>query len=187
MPATQLRLSPDQIEAKTALESAVEEVKQELAAEPDDQKKDALAAELKEKEAKLDTLMVEFEVSTGHLISCHTCKACLMEWVEWPLSHVTCLTDIRVSLLHGAHNRSDLCCSASDDHSRAENGCRESTQRRDRHQAVGTPAPGRGGADGCWRRRVRRPQARRIWCASPAPFSGPICKAVYCNNSLSTR
>ena len=43
----QLRLSPDQIEAKAALESAVEDVKQELAAESDDQKKDALAAELK--------------------------------------------------------------------------------------------------------------------------------------------
>ena len=80
VPAMQLRLSPDQIEAKTTLESAVEEVKQELAAESDDQKKDALAAELKEKETKLDTLMVEFEVSTEHSVSCHACMTCLMEW-----------------------------------------------------------------------------------------------------------
>ena len=77
-PTTQLRLTPDQIEAKTALESAVEDVKQELAAESDDQKKDALAAELKEKETKLDTLMVEFEASTEHSMSCHACIACLM-------------------------------------------------------------------------------------------------------------
>ena len=58
----QLRLSPEQLDAKTALESAVEEVKQELAAESDDTKKDALTTELKEKESKLDTLMAEFEV-----------------------------------------------------------------------------------------------------------------------------
>ena len=77
----QLRLSPDQIEAKTALETAIEEVKQELAAESDDQKKDALTAELKEKETKLDTLMVEFEVSTEQSMASHACMACLMEWV----------------------------------------------------------------------------------------------------------
>ena len=78
-PTMQLRLTPDQIEAKTALESAVEDVKQELAAESDDQKKDALAAELKEKETKLDTLMVEFEVSTEHSMSCHACMASLTQ------------------------------------------------------------------------------------------------------------
>ena len=37
-------------------------MKQELAAESDEQKKDALTAELKEKETKLDTLMAAFEV-----------------------------------------------------------------------------------------------------------------------------
>ena len=63
----QLRLSPDQLEAKTALESAVEEVKQELVAESDDQKKDALKVELKEREAKLDTLLAEFEVTFADL------------------------------------------------------------------------------------------------------------------------
>lgn len=63
----QLRLSPDQLEAKTALESAVEEVKQELIAESDDQKKDALKVELKEREAKLDTLLAEFEVTCAGL------------------------------------------------------------------------------------------------------------------------
>jgi ABC-type Zn uptake system ZnuABC Zn-binding protein ZnuA len=63
----QLRLSPDQLEAKTALESAVEEVKQELVAESDDQKKDALKVELKEREAKLDTLLAEFEVTLAGL------------------------------------------------------------------------------------------------------------------------
>ncbi|CAL5225429.1 g8245 [Coccomyxa viridis] len=57
----QLRLTPEQLDAKTALESAVEDVKQELAAENDDSKKDALTTELKEKETKLDTLMAEFE------------------------------------------------------------------------------------------------------------------------------
>ena len=80
-PTMQLRLTPDQIEAKTALESAVEDVKQELAAESDDQKKDALAAELKEKETKLDTLMVEFEVRNEHSMSCAN-MTCPMEWVR---------------------------------------------------------------------------------------------------------
>ena len=71
----QLRLSPDQLDAKTALESAVEEVKQELVAESDDQKKDALKVELKEREAKLDTLLAEFEVTFADLpiyIQCAT-------------------------------------------------------------------------------------------------------------------
>ena len=63
----QLRLSPDQLEAKTALESAVEEVKQELVAESDDQKKDALKVELKEREGKLDNLLAEFEVTFAGL------------------------------------------------------------------------------------------------------------------------
>lgn len=58
----QLRLTPEQLEAKTALESAVEDVKQELVGESNNEKKDALTADLKEKEAKLDTLMAEFEV-----------------------------------------------------------------------------------------------------------------------------
>lgn len=67
----QLRLSPDQLEAKNALEAAVEEVKQELAGESEESKKDALTAELKEKESKLDTLMAEFEVTFHDLLTYH--------------------------------------------------------------------------------------------------------------------
>jgi uncharacterized protein YaiL (DUF2058 family) len=60
--AAQLRLTPDQIEAKKALETAVEEVKEELSLEEDISKKEALDVELKEREAKLEQLMDSFEV-----------------------------------------------------------------------------------------------------------------------------
>ena len=58
----QLRLTPDQVEAKRALEAAVEEVKEELTLEDDASKKDELTVELKEREAKLDSLIQSFEV-----------------------------------------------------------------------------------------------------------------------------
>ncbi|KAK9916924.1 hypothetical protein WJX75_008824 [Coccomyxa subellipsoidea] len=56
-----LRLTPDQIEAKKALEAAVEEVKQDLEVEDDAAKKEALQVELKDRESKLDGLMEQFE------------------------------------------------------------------------------------------------------------------------------
>ncbi|EIE26720.1 hypothetical protein COCSUDRAFT_52434 [Coccomyxa subellipsoidea C-169] len=56
-----LRLTPDQIEAKKALEAAVEEVKQDLEVEDDATKKEALQVELKDRESKLDGLMEQFE------------------------------------------------------------------------------------------------------------------------------
>lgn len=62
----QLRLSPDQVEAKKALEAAVSEVKEEIEGEQDAEKKELLAVELKDREQKLDDLMTEFEVR------CHT-------------------------------------------------------------------------------------------------------------------
>ena len=58
----QLRLTPDQLESKRALEAAVQEVKDELEVEEDASKKDALNVELKEREGKLDGLMESFEV-----------------------------------------------------------------------------------------------------------------------------
>ena len=60
--AAQLRLTPDQIEAKKALETAVEDVKEELSLEEDASKKEVLDVELKEREAKLEQLMDSFEV-----------------------------------------------------------------------------------------------------------------------------
>ncbi|BDA40634.1 hypothetical protein COCOBI_01-2870 [Coccomyxa sp. Obi] len=56
-----LRLTPDQLEAKKALEAAVEEVKQDLEVEEDADKQDALKVELKDRERKLEGLMEQFE------------------------------------------------------------------------------------------------------------------------------
>ena len=69
---SQLRLTPDQLEAKRALEAAVEEVKQDLEVEEDADKKDALKTELKDREMKLEGLMEQFEVRTcDYARSCH--------------------------------------------------------------------------------------------------------------------
>lgn len=61
----QLRLTPDQVEAKKALEAAVAEVKQDLEVEEDATKKEALQVELKDRESKLDGLLEQFEVRTS--------------------------------------------------------------------------------------------------------------------------
>jgi hypothetical protein len=70
----QLRLSPDQVEAKKALEGAVEEVKLELEAEQDADKKELLTVELKDREAKLDDLMKHFEVRFAACVNCPTLR-----------------------------------------------------------------------------------------------------------------
>lgn len=72
----QLRLTPDQIEAKKALEAAVEEVKQDLEVEDDAAKKEALQVELKDRESKLDGLMEQFEVRP-----CELARSCRVDVV----------------------------------------------------------------------------------------------------------
>ena len=108
----QLRLTPEQLDAKTALESAVEEVKQELAGENDDSKKDALTAELKEKETKLDTLMAEFEVQLPHPARSLLCS---------PQTTLPVLLKIALSTLICEHVRRQCRDSSC---ARAENGGR---------------------------------------------------------------
>lgn len=60
----QLRLTPEQNDEKREAESAVKEVEDELQAETDEAKHDALKTEVAERKDKLATLIDGFQVST---------------------------------------------------------------------------------------------------------------------------
>lgn len=156
----QLRLSPDQLDAKTALESAVEEVKQELVAESDDQKKDALKVELKEREAKLDTMLAEFEVIFADLPIYTQCATSLTSDTcpsASCLSYQSALISQATSTSAPKSPQTKLSALSQSEKPvphPAETGCGEGSQRRDRHAALRAPAPGGRGAAGS-RRRLR--------------------------------
>ena len=61
----QLRLTPDQNDEKQAAELAVKEAQDELEAETETEKKDALKKEIAERQEKLTTLVAGFEVISG--------------------------------------------------------------------------------------------------------------------------
>ena len=63
MPLVQLRLDPEQNDQKRAAEEAVKEVEDELEAETDESKIEALKAEVAGRKDKLSTLIDGFQVS----------------------------------------------------------------------------------------------------------------------------
>ena len=65
MPMVQLRLDPEQNDQKRAAEEAVKEVEDELLAETDESKIEALKAEVAGRKDKLLTLIDGFQVSLG--------------------------------------------------------------------------------------------------------------------------
>ena len=62
MPRTQLRLTPQQAQEKEGIEESLEELKEALKLEEDDEKKAALEEELKTGQGKLDSLMEDIRV-----------------------------------------------------------------------------------------------------------------------------
>lgn len=65
MPLVQLRLDPEQNDQKRAAEEAVKEVEDELDAETDESKIEALKAEVAGRKDKLSTLIDGFQVSSS--------------------------------------------------------------------------------------------------------------------------
>ena len=62
----QLRLTPEQNDEKRAAELAVKEVEDELEAETDDSKQEALKAEVAGRKDKLSSLMDGFQVNVSY-------------------------------------------------------------------------------------------------------------------------
>ena len=72
----QLRLTPEQNDAKRDAEQAVKEVEDEVLAETDESKQEGLKAELASRKEKLSSLMDGFQVSINHLLELCSLGAC---------------------------------------------------------------------------------------------------------------
>lgn len=111
----QLRLTPDQNDQKQAAELAVKEAQDELEAETDTEKKDALKAEIADRQEKLTSLVSGFEVRHHSTVCAHfQGNVCLCSHIHCFKLHCSArsliVTFVAASLLLTSA-ASVLCCS----------------------------------------------------------------------------